>query len=922
MRLLATASLLLVFGLLNSAFSQAKIASKSNINNSEIPNYVKFSDDSKLIPDNFINWLKTNYSISEEIGYKIISEQKDQNSIKHCRCVLTIEGIPLHDGMFILHTQNNNIYAFNGNFQKKYLISNTQSFSSENAMQKAIEYVNADVYKWDLESEERFIKKFTENDKATYYPVAEPYLIPNPENEKQYIYTYKFNIYAHKPLKRLAIFVDAQTGKVVKQLELLHSANIEGEAVTRYSGIQTIITDSLNGSYVLRETTRGQGIETYNMQMGIDYEAAIDFTDDDNNWNNTNAEFDEVATDAHWATEKTYDYYYQNHGRNSIDDSGLKLRSYVHFDLVEYGYPSNVNAFWDGEKMTYGDGGGSITPLTTVDICGHEITHGLTSYTCNLDYQDESGAMNEAFSDIFGTAIEFFAKPADSNWLIGEDIGSVFRSIENPKDQGNPDTYLGEYWVSDGSDYGGVHSNGMVYCHWFYLTSVGGSGTNDNGDSYNISGIGIEKAAQIAFRTQTVYLTNTSDYSDARFYTILSAIDLFGSCSSEVETITNALYAVGVGEAYVPFTLADFEAPYTNFCNAPSSIYFNNNSINGLNFSWDFGDGTTSTEVAPTHTYNDFGTFTVLLIADGDVCGIDSVTKENFISIDISNPCIEIMPLSGSGTTNICSGTLLDSGGDDVYQNDTYITYTIAPTNASSLLLTFESFDFESGYDYLYIYDGPNTSSTLIGTYDGSSLPNGGSIVTSTGAVTLVQSTDPGVIGNGFEMNWACFYPNDPPICQFDASSTESCDGIIQFTDLSLNIPIAWFWDFGDGQTSSEQNPTHTYLTNGIFDVQLIIVNASAADTLTKSAFITVNKPDDPIIVEDERCGTGYVNLIAWGPETVRWYDQQTSGNMLYEGVTFTPEVSETTTFYAENGIYAEQLSTGKLDNTGDGAYF
>lgn len=147
---------------------------------------------------------------------------------------------------------------------------------------------------------------------------------------------------------------------------------MQGTAVTKYSGTQTITTDSYNGYYRLRESGRGNGIFTYNMQLGSNYYSAVDFTDDDNYWNNVNAQQDEVATDAHWASEKYYDYFYNTFNRNSIDNNGFALYNYVHADLIAFGLSNNVNAFWDGARMTYGDGNATYSPLTTVDITAHK----------------------------------------------------------------------------------------------------------------------------------------------------------------------------------------------------------------------------------------------------------------------------------------------------------------------------------------------------------------------------------------------------------------------------------------------------------------------------------------------------------------------------------------------------------------------
>ena len=278
------------------------------------------------------------------------------------------------------------------------------------------------------------------------------------------------------------------------------------------------------------------------MKKGTNYNRSVDFTDADNNWNNVNINLDQYATDAHWGAEKTYDFYKQNFNRNSIDNAGFTIKSYVHYSKNYF------NAFWDGSRMTYGDGNATdnYKPLTAIDVCGHEITHGLTSFTANLTYSNESGALNEGFSDVFGTSIEWFGRPAQHDWLIGGDF-YVIRSMSNPNAYSDPDTYKGNFWYFGTSDNGGVHTNSGVLNFWYYLLTASGSGTNDNGFVYNVSGIGITKAQAIAFRTLTNYLVPSSNYADTRFYSIKSAEDLYGIGSIEAVQTKNAWDAVGVG---------------------------------------------------------------------------------------------------------------------------------------------------------------------------------------------------------------------------------------------------------------------------------------------------------------------------------------------------------------------------------------
>jgi Zn-dependent metalloprotease len=261
------------------------------------------------------------------------------------------------------------------------------------------------------------------------------------------------------------------------------------------------------------------------------------------------------ALDAHWGMERTHDFYKQTFNRNSYDGNGSTLTNYVNGVWPTLGYQNNAAALpYPYFSMVYGLGDGDqMNPLVALDVMGHEFTHMVTETNGNggLDYTDESGALNESFSDIMGTSIEFFAKGNNANWLIGEDCvtaagGGDFRSMSNPKTASSPqpDTYLGEFW--DTSD---PHYNSGVQNKWFYLLSAGDTGTNDNHDSYHVYGIGIDKAEQIAYRNLTQYLTPSATYMDAYAGSIQAAKDLYGDTSDAYHSVRNAWYAVGIGDA-------------------------------------------------------------------------------------------------------------------------------------------------------------------------------------------------------------------------------------------------------------------------------------------------------------------------------------------------------------------------------------
>lgn len=312
------------------------------------------------------------------------------------------------------------------------------------------------------------------------------------------------------------------------------------------------------GNYRLREAGRVGGIVTFDALNQTALIHSIDFVDNDSNFTDTNVP---AGVSVHWATEATYDYYLTKHSRNSYDNNGGRIISYAHFD-------ENLNnAFGGGGYMLFGDGDGlNCNPLVSVDIVSHEFTHSVTQFSADLIYAYESGALNESFSDIFGTAVEFFVDGSNANWLIGADFALVpfyIRSMSNPNDSEAPDTYLGNYWWTDPGDNGGVHTNSGVQNFWFYLLSEGGSGVNDNGDAYSVTGIGIEEAAQIAYRNLTVYLMPSSKYSDARLGSLNSAIDLFGVNSPQYQAVMDSWYAVGV---YLPYV-----GPYAQNCSINAS---------------------------------------------------------------------------------------------------------------------------------------------------------------------------------------------------------------------------------------------------------------------------------------------------------------------------------------------------------------
>ncbi|WBA40929.1 M4 family metallopeptidase [Hymenobacter canadensis] len=489
----------------------------------------------------------------------LLKTETDELGFVHEKYQQFYKGIKVEHGTYSVHARQGRVEVLNGHFEKISGLSTTPTLDAAAALSRALAFVGARTYMWQDAAEEAGLRQQENNSAATYAPQGELVVVENqrstsPQRAGKPMLAWKFNVYAKAPLSRAFIYVDAHSGEIVLKDDIIKHAAATGTFATKYSGTQAGTTDSFNGTFRLRDVSRGGGIQTYNCKKGSSYTAAVDFTDADNSWTEyNNANFDNAALDAHYGAQSTYDYFKNIHGRNSYNNAGAAIRNYVHFDDTPGDGVGYENAFWDGTRMTYGDGATRFDPLTSLDVAAHEIGHAVCSSSANLTYSNESGALNEGFSDIWGACVEYYKDPSKATWLIGEDIDKVrpaLRSMSNPNAEGQPDTYKGTSWYTGTGDNGGVHYNSGVLNHWFYRLAIGGSGTNDIGGVFSVAGIGIDKAGRIAYRTETVYLTASSNYAAARTGSIQAAKDLYGAGSAEEQAVTNAWFAVGVGAAY------------------------------------------------------------------------------------------------------------------------------------------------------------------------------------------------------------------------------------------------------------------------------------------------------------------------------------------------------------------------------------
>jgi Zn-dependent metalloprotease len=255
---------------------------------------------------------------------------------------------------------------------------------------------------------------------------------------------------------------------------------------------------------------------------------------------------DVAVNEAYHASGKTYAFYLKVFKRNSIDDRGLRLDSSVH-------YRRNFNnAFWNGQQMVYGDGDGQIFQRFTksLDVIGHELTHGVTQYEAGLVYQDQPGALNEHFSDVFGSLLKQYAKKQrakQADWLIGEGIlgpnihGVALRSMKNPGTAYN-DPLLGKdpqpahmsNYVNTTADSGGVHINSGIPNKAFYELAVA------------LGGNAWEKAGRIWYRTLIEKVQPNTQFAECAAMTYEVASTLYGTGSAEQKAVKAAWAVVGI----------------------------------------------------------------------------------------------------------------------------------------------------------------------------------------------------------------------------------------------------------------------------------------------------------------------------------------------------------------------------------------
>lgn len=583
--------------------AQKKVNNLDQENNNKIAYYNTTKDEAIL---KFMD----SYGLDANTTFLPKKETVDISGMSHQRHQQYFNGLKVEYGTLITHSRNGIVESINGELYNAKGLVVEPSITAAQGLILAKKNINAEKYLWEDEESARELNYEMPKGELVIFPKV---------NTGEIKLAFKYDIFAVAPTSRFEVYVDAHSGEILyKDAIIKHLSMSEGKekhlanqfeqmvattVPTRYSGNQTIETTFNAGlnKYVLLDNTRGNGIVTYN-SGGTNSFGTTHFTDANNTWNTGNyasnsSTKDNSALDAQWGAEKTYDFWKNIFNRNSYDNNNAQIKSYVHYNRTYPNTTNWANASWNGSSMNYGES--STKPFTALDVCGHEIGHAICTYTAGLVYQNQSGAMNEGFSDIWGACIEHYARTGsmggtiNSNvWIIGEDIvNGGLRSMSNPNNNGDPNCYNGTNWYTGSGDSGGVHTNSGVLNFWFYLLTVGGSGTNNapiaERDTYSVTGIGLLKAAQIAYFTERDYLTPNSTYFDARDLSSTVAKNLFGCDSAEHIATVNSWFAVNLGSKYtdLDLNLSSISGDSNVACGASHSFSFDLQNFNSPSIS-------------------------------------------------------------------------------------------------------------------------------------------------------------------------------------------------------------------------------------------------------------------------------------------------------------------------------------------------
>jgi Zn-dependent metalloprotease len=557
--------------------------------------------------------------------------QTDEQGNQHVRLEQRFQGIPVFGSELIAHSKNGSFEMANGRYYPTpTLKSVAPALNATTAIQQIVNQIGASKVKTSWTDEERQI--------IGGEPFRPELVVYHLKNDPK-LEVLAWFIEAHPNLmSRMMYFIDAQTGEILNQIDATCSFDgaLNGPVTASGADLKGITRSfgawDIGGQYVLEDASKSM-FNASSSSMPDNPVGAIVTLNALNTSPETQSTFNydfvksasttfsnPTAVSAHYNAIQSFDYYKNTFNRNSIDGNGGNILSFV--NVANSDGSSMENAYWNGAAMWYGNGGSTFKILAGgLDVGGHEMTHGVVEKTANLVYQDESGALNESFADVFATLID------RSNWTIGEDVmksgvnaTGLLRDLSNPHNgaaQGSPwwqPANVSEQYTG-GQDNGGVHINSGIPNHAYYLFASDPS-------------VGKDKAEQVYYKALRDYLVKSSKFVDCRIAVLQAANDLYGSAVANVAA--NAFAAVGIGGS----------APSGNYLGQlnpnPGNDYFLCATNDQFNVELYKGDGTLvqsfyNQGIISRPSVTDNGMQAVFVNANHEIVGVDFSYNTNIV---------------------------------------------------------------------------------------------------------------------------------------------------------------------------------------------------------------------------------------------------------------------------------------------------
>ncbi|MCB0822835.1 MAG: M4 family metallopeptidase [Bacteroidales bacterium] len=749
----------------------------------------------------FLQNIKSTLGIADpETEFKMLSTNTDIKGISHVKYQQYFLGIKVYRGQVFVHGESNQMNRFNGEYFPTPFIENIEPSITDS---EAFEIAKTDVPYAFVEPSATEQSIFDREVMVSELVIYHPDFYSN-EAKLTWHLTIRPNM-----MRRFEYFVDAHTGEILNSYDNTCGDGPTTAQANDLNGVsRTINTYLLNGNYFLIDASRGM-FNPGQSQLPDDPVGAIwtinanntagstitHFNNTNNNWNNV-----PEAVSAHYNAGETFEYFLNTHGRNSINGQGGTIISICNVSNEDGS--SMENAFWNGQAMFYGNGGNIFDPLAgALDVGAHEMAHGVVQNTCNLEYQGESGALNESMADIAGCMVD------RDDWFLGEDviINTNYFPTGNLRDMSNP--HNGGASLNDPSfqpahtdeqyfgneDNGGVHINSgiMNYCYYQFATQIGK-----------------EKAEAIYYKSMTDYLVKSSQFVDARVAFVQAAKDLYGTSSAEATAVDNAFAAVGIGgggggnpgQGNLQVNPGDDYILFVDvYPGDPTSLYLTNTTVTGF-------DAVSQTLLKQKPSIVDNGSVGVFVTPDNRIKYVDLETyAEDFIA---SDAVYDNIAVSKDGTRIAIITTSIDSA---IWVYDYSLTQwakfhlynpTFTPGVTTQNVLYADAIEWDYSGEYI-IYDAynelTNASGQNIDYWDMSVIRvwNNGSGNWSDGKIEKIFSSLP----EGVSVGNPSLSKNSPYIMAFDyfdantgevnvmAANLQTGDVSVVFQNLTLGYP-------------------------------------------------------------------------------------------------------------------------------------